>query len=282
MKEGVWVELNWLQSLLYGAVSGFAEFLPIDPVAHKKLLLLLMGAEKSPFLDLTVHLACLLALVLSCWPQLSKLQRERRIAAVPARRRKRQPDMRALKDLRFLKTALLPLLFGFVLINWMSPVEEKLWLTAVCLVFNGVLLYLPPYFPSGNKDSQTVSGLDGLLVGLGGVFGVVPGVSRITGLTTVGQLRGCGRSYILDMGLLLSIPALAVICFLDIVSMFAAGAALSGALVLSCLLAAAAAFAASYFGIVFIRFLAVKVGFSGFAYYSWGAALFAFILYLTI
>ena len=187
-----------------------------------------------------------------------------------------------LKDLRFLKTALIPLLFGFVLMNWTGRVEEKLWLTAVFLVINGVLLYLPPYFPSGNKDSQTVSGLDGLFFGLGGILGVIPGISRITGLTTVGQLRGCGRSYILDMGLLLSIHALAVLCFLDIASMFATGAALSGALVFSCLLAAAAAFAASYFGIIFIRFLAVKVGFSGFAYYSWGAALFAFILYLTI
>ena len=276
------MELNWLQSLLYGAISGFGEFLPIDPVSHRKLLLLLMGAEKSPLLEFSVHLACLLSLLLSCWPQLSKLQRERRMAAVPARRRRRQPDLRVLKDLRFLKTALIPLLFGFVLMNWTGRVEEKLWLTAVFLVINGVLLYLPPYFPSGNKDSQTVSGLDGLFFGLGGILGVIPGISRITGLTTVGQLRGCGRSYILDMGLLLSIPALAVLCFLDIASMFATGAALSGALVLSCLLAAAAAFAASYFGIIFIRFLAVKVGFSGFAYYSWGAALFAFILYLTI
>jgi hypothetical protein len=47
-------------------------------------------------------------------------------------------------------------------------------------------------------------------------------------------------------------------------------------------LASLTAFVGSYLGITFIRFLAVKVGFSGFAYYSWGAALFAFILYLTI
>ena len=52
------MELNWLQSLLYGAISGFGEFLPIDPVSHRKLLLLLMGAEKSPLLEFTVHLAC--------------------------------------------------------------------------------------------------------------------------------------------------------------------------------------------------------------------------------
>ena len=281
MKEGIWVELNWLQSLLYGAVSGFSEFLPIDAGSHRKLLLLMMGAEKSPILEFTVHLACLLSLVLSCWPQLFKLQRERRLAMVPTRHRKRQPDLRALKDMRFLRTALIPLLAGFFLVSQLQGIQ-KLWHIAALLVVNGVLLYIPPYFPSGNKDSQTVSGLDGLLVGMGGVLGVVPGISRITGLTTVGLLRGCDRSYILDMGLLLSIPALAIVCIFDIVSIFTVGAALSGGMLLSCALALTAAFAAAYFGIMFIRFLAVKVGFSGFAYYSWGAALFAFILFLTI
>ncbi len=276
------MELNWLQSLLYGAVSGFAEFLPISAEAHRRLLLLLMGSARNPLLELMVHLGSLFALALSCWPQLSKLQRERRIAGVPARHRRRQPDGRALKDLRLLRTAVFPLLIGLLLRLWTQAWGEKLWLMAIFLGINGVLLYLQPYIPSGNKDSQTVSGLDGLCLGLGSVLGVVPGISRITGMTTAGQLRGGGRSYILDMGLLLSIPALTVLCLFDIVGLFAAGAALSGLLILSCLLAAAAAFVGAYFGIVFIRFLAVKVGFSGFAFYSWGMALFAFILYLMI
>lgn len=275
----VW-EMNWLQSLLYGLVSGFAEFLPISAEAHRSLLYLMMGMESSPFLELIVHVASLLALILSCWPQLSKLQRERRIAAMPARRRKRQPDAGSLHDMRLLRTALVPVLAAFVAYPTLHQVSGNLWLTALLLLVNGVILYLPPYFPGGNRDSQSVSALDGILVGLGGALAVIPGISRITGITAVGQLRRCDRRYILDIGLILCIPALIVLIVFDFIALFTAGGAAVG--FLTCLLALLTAFAGGYLGITFIRFLAVKVGFSGFAYYSWGAALFAFILYLTI
>lgn len=274
--------MNWLQSLLYGVISGFAEFLPISAEAHRGSLRFLMGVPENPLLELSVHLGALLALLLSCWPQLSKLQRERRIAAMPPRRRKRQPDQGSLKDLRFLKTAAMPMLVGFILLLWTNGVVDQLWLTALFFAVNGVLLYLPPYFIGGNKDAQSVSGLDAVLVGLSAVFGVIPGISRLTGITTAGLLRRCDRRYILDIGLLLSIPALMVLVLLDVIGLFTVGTAASGGLVVSCLLSALTAFLSAYMGITFIRFLSVKAGFSGFAYYSWGAALFTFILYLTI
>ncbi len=272
--------MNWLQGLVYGIVTGLTEFLPVSAAGHQRLLLLLTGGESSPLVDLLARLGGLAALVLSCWPQLSRLRRERRVAALPARRRRRQPDIRALQDMRFLKTALVPLLLGFALYPWTMG-ADGLWLTALLLAVNGILLYLPPYFPSGNKNSRSVSGLDAAICGLSGVLGVLPGMSRLTGIVTAGQLRGCSRDYILDMGLMLSIPALAAVCIFDFVALITAGA-VTGALVLAGFLALLTAFAGAYFGIQFLRFLAVRVGFSGFAYYSWGAALFTFILYLMV
>jgi hypothetical protein len=48
------------------------------------------------------------------------------------------------------------------------------------------------------------------------------------------------------------------------------------------ILAAAAAFGGGYFGVVILRYLTVQIGYIGFAYYSWGAAMFSFILYLIV
>ena len=81
--------------------------------------------------------------------------------------------------------------------------------------------------------------------------------------------------------LLMSIPAVALRCLFDIITMFSLGLGIASFLgFLGCLLAAIGAFCGAYLAISIMRYLTVRAGFSGFAYYSWGAALFAFILYL--
>ncbi|MBE6975751.1 MAG: undecaprenyl-diphosphate phosphatase [Ruminococcaceae bacterium] len=274
--------MNWLQCLLYGFVSGAAEFLPISAEAHRGLLRIMFGTEASPLLELVIHIAVLAALIIACWPQLARLQRERHLAAIPPKRRRRQPDLDTLKNFRLLKTAAAPMLIAFVFWFLTRKAASSLLIMAVLLTVNGILLYTPAFVPQGNKAAAKVSGLDGFLIGLGGALGVIPGISRVSGITMVGIHRGCDRRYILDVALLLSVPALVVLIVWDIILLILAGAAVSGGLLLGCFLALAAALPTAYLSIIFLRFLAVKVGFSGFAYYNWGAAMFAFILYLTI
>jgi undecaprenyl pyrophosphate phosphatase UppP len=47
-------------------------------------------------------------------------------------------------------------------------------------------------------------------------------------------------------------------------------------------LSAVTAFGGAYLGIMLLRFLAVRRGYSAFAYYCWALALFIFALYLLI
>ena len=274
--------MNWLQSLLYGFFSGAAEFLPVSSEAHRDLLGLLYGVEISPFVDLLIHLGVLAALVLSCIPQLTRLRREQALQAIPVKRRKRQPDPTALSNLRVLRTALVPVLLGFIVWPLTHSLNKSLWISALMLAINGIVLYIAPYVPQGNKDASTVSGLDGLLMGLGAALAMMPGISRIAGFTTAGVLRGCQRRYALDLALLLCIPALIVMIIFDLYLLIASGIALTGAWILSGVLSMLIAAPTAYLCIIFLRFLSVKVGFSGFAYYSWGAAMFILILYLTI
>ena len=53
-------------------------------------------------------------------------------------------------------------------------------------------------------------------------------------------------------------------------------------MVLGYFLAGGLAFVGAYFGILFIRFLTVRSGNMAFAYYNWGVAVFALILYLMV
>lgn len=276
------MELGWLESFIYGLISGIAEFLPISAEAHRAILLKMAGAADEPGMRLAVHFGALAALFFICMPMLSRLNREKRIAAIPQKRRKRQPDMRSLLELRILKTACLPLLVSFLLYPVVHDLHERLWILALLLIGNGLILYLPQFLVGANKDALSMSSLDALLIGLGSGLGAFPGISRLGAATSVGLVRGTDRRYILDVCLVLSIPALVVLIALDCFAIFSAIGGITVFTVIRYFVAGLAAFASAYFGIQILRFLSVRSGFSGFAYYSWGLALFSFILYLAI
>ncbi len=275
---------NIIEMFFFGLVSGLAEILPISASAHQFLLSYVCGFDgHDPVLQLSVHIAVLLALAISCRHRIAHLYRENRIAALKRGRRKRQPDSAAVADWKLMMTALTPIVIGLVLQEIMAFSLESLWVVAVFLILNGIILYIPQYMDSGNRDARNLSRVDGLLMGVLSITGILPGVSRIAAVSIFGQLRKGNRAYILDMALLLSIFWIAGLLLLDLVAIFGSAAASLGMLeALGYLLAAAAAFGGAYSAIILVRYLAVRIGFSGFTYYSWGLGFACFILYLMI
>lgn len=275
--------LQWFQSLIYGLLCGFTEFLPVSSQPHGILLQRLFGvSDLSGLLVLAVHIGALLSLLLLYRPQISRLNRERKIAAVPPRRRKRQPDPMTLLDLKLLRTAAIPILLSFAAYPWVGDQGERLWILGLALMFNGIFLYLPQFMARANKNARHLTGVDSLLIGLGGALAVVPGVSRVGMLYSVAAMRGTDRQYGLQTALLLCIPALIIQLVFDAIVMFSSITGITLLSVVCTITACAASVVSSYFSILFIRFLSVNAGFSGFAYYSWGAAMLALILYLAI
>lgn len=278
------MELNWLESLVFGLVSGLAEFLPVSAQAHRAILLKLFGSgQEDPLLRLLIHLGAFLAVIVASKPQIAQIRRERRLARIPKRRRKRQPDSKILLDLQIVRTVFVPSLLGLVIYAATGSWSGSLLSIAAFLLLNGLVLFLPAHLPAGNKDSRSMSGLDSLLIGLSAALGMIPGISRMGMTTSTAQIRGADKQQALTWSLLLSIPVLLCLMGLDIYGIASIGTeAFGGAVLFRFILSAAAAYCGGYIAIQFMRFLAVKAGFSGFAYYSWGAALFAFILYMTI
>lgn len=276
------MELGWLESLFYGLVSGLTEFLPISSQAHQVLMRKVFGAEGSGTLDLLIHLGALMALLVCCSGQVGKLRREQRLARVPKRRRKRQPDRRILLDGRIVRSALLPLILGFLFYSRVAQWGEKLYLISIFCVLNGLILFIPTLLPNGNKDSRSMSALDGLLIGLGSAVSVIPGISRMGAIHSVATVRGADRQHALNWALLLSIPALLLLMAMDVFAIVGAGlGGLTFPILIRYILAGAASFGGAYIGIFILRFLTVSTGLSAFSYYSWGMALLTFILYLT-
>ncbi len=276
------MEINVLGYIFFGLLMGLSEFLPVSASGNGYLYTLILGMQDhTPLLSLAVHLGCLGALLTGCGKRLLYIYRQLKMAALPTVRRKRQPDTIAVLDGKLLLGAVGPMALCMVICKWLQPRFENLPMVVLLLVISGILVYIPQHHFSGNRQSRTMSRMDSIALGISAGLGILPGMSRLGVTVSVGLLRGGDREYMLNIGLQLSVLSLFVMVVMDLIALLMAGfAGITLAVVLVCLAAAALAFAAGCGAILLVRYLAVKAGFSGFAYLSFGTAMLGFILYL--
>lgn len=278
------MELNWLQSLLFGLVSGLTDILPVSAQAHRMLLLKFFGVKNTTdLLSLLIHLSVFAALYLSSRGQFVKMNRARALARVPKRKRKRPLDTKSMMDWSLVKTMLLPTLLGLLMYRFVQKMQTNLLTIAVFLFLNGVILYIPQFLPSSNKDSRTLSRLEGFAMGCGCAASILPGISTVGTVVSIGSVCGVERVYSLNMAFIIKLFLLAGLMFYDVLGILSGGVgALSFAILVRYLLIALMSFGAAMGGIRLTRRLASEHGFGLFGVYCWGVALFIFILNLVV
>lgn len=278
------MDLSWIESIIYGFVTGLTQILPVSAQAHRALMLKMFGqSTEGGLMALLIHGAVFAAVYVSYSNQIGQMLRENRLARIPRRKRKRQPVMHRVLDYRLMKMAFYVIAAGFFVYPSLQTWRLDLSKIAIFFVINGLTQYIPMFMPTGNKDSRNMTRMDGLWIGLFGAMGIVPGISRTGGMISVATIRGADPSHAVNWAVMLTMPAMAVFMCIDFYSMFALGIGSLGITVLlRYIVAAAAAYAGTYIAVRLVRIFASTTGFSGFAYYSWGAALFSLILYLSI
>lgn len=276
------MNINMIESLIYGLFCGFAEFLPVSSTAHRSILNCLFGVDKEePIMAMFLHIGALLALLISSRSLLHRLQKELEVKRVARRRSRRQPDELAILDMSFVKTACIVMLIGFVFYFRAAAWSTNLPMIAIFLVINGIMIHIPLYLPKGNKDARTMSRLDAVILGIGNALTVVPGFSRIGVSTSLAISRGATPQNAYKWSLLLSIPALALLIVMDMVGVVSAGLGeLDFIFILQCIMCGCAAYIGATGAISLMKAIVHKTGIENFSYYCWGAALFAFILYM--
>ncbi len=276
--------MDWLIYILYGFITGLGELLPVSAGAHDYFLELMTRFDpQQPLLRLFSHIAPLAALLLFNRHRIAHIYREMHIASLPARRRRRQPDVVAVLDGRVVLTVLIPAAIGVLLSGYFRKQVQSLPLVIGLLILSGAAIYAPHFLPGANRDSRHLSRAEALVFGVCAGLSALPGVSRGGVVISAGAVSGCSRNYILDILYLLMIPLLALMALMDLFGVLALGAAgITFAYFMQCMLAGAAAFAGASLAIASMRFLSVNMGYTAFAYYNWGLGIFGFILYLMI
>lgn len=275
--------MNWLQSVLYGFLSGAADILPVSSRAHGILLLKIFGTTvDGNFMLLFLHTAVMLALYVSCRPQLVRIRRALALARIPKRKRRRPLDTKSLMDFRLLRTIAVPILLAYLFFYKLFALGGTMLVVSIFLFLNGLILYIPQFLPTGNKDARSMTRVDGLLIGLGGALSVFPGISAVGAMVSVSSVLGVDREYGLNNALITAILISGCIVINDVLRIATNG--LTGVtvqIVLVCIATGIAAFAGTFLGIRLLRSVQKNGSFSIFAFYCWGMALFTFFLNLV-
>lgn len=276
------MNFSWLESLLLGITTGLTEILPVSTQAHSRILLKFMGRGASAvLLNLMIHLGVLAAIYLSCQPHILKMLRAKNMSRIPKRKRKRPLDTRSMMDLSLWQTMLLPVILVLLFWRKLEGVSSNMIIMATLLFLNGLILYIPQFLPSSNKDCRSLSRVEGLLMGLGGSLFAIPGLSGMGAALSVASVTGVDRKYGLNMILLMQMGVMAGKVIYDVLDLISTG--LDGLSVMTLViyvLSAAVSFLGAFLAVKILRYLAENKGFASFAYYSWGLALFTFVLSL--
>ena len=278
------MELNWLQSILFGLVSGAADIIPVSGQAHRLLLLKFFGVNQLPnLLALLLHLSVAAALYLSSQGQFVRMNRARALARIPKKKRKRPLDTRSMMDWSLIKTMLVPTVIGLLLNSRVRGWSVNMFLIAGMLFANGLILYIPQFLPTSNRDSRTLTRLEGVLMGLGAGASVLPGISTVGIMVSIASVCGIERLYGLNMTFIVKLFFLIGLMVYDVLAIITDGlGGLTVMLLIQYIFTAALSFGAAMLGIRTLRKLAPEHGFHTFGVYCWGLALFTFILNLVV
>ena len=279
MKGDRYTLMNWFEGFLYGLLSGLTEIMPVSSQAHQHILLRLFGMQKiDPIANLIVHLAVLLALYIGCRGMIYKLRREQKSLQ---RGRRHPADVRSSYDLKLIRTAIIPLILIMLCLIFTRHWQNNSLMIGLFAILNGLVIFLCERFPQGNKDSRYVSVLDAIVFGIMSSLAILPGISRIAVSMSYTTARGVDKTQSMNWAMILSIPAICVLCVFDIIGI-AGGVVVAGgfSVIAGYILSAIGAFIGAYLCIFFLRTLVSRMNTAAFAYYSWGIALLIFVLFL--
>ena len=219
-------------AVFWGLIQGLTEFLPVSSSGHLVLVPELFGRE-GPDLATSalLHLGTLSALLVYFRRELLTMVR-------------RTDEGRRL--LGFVVVGTIPaVIVGFTLRDMFDRMNERPVGVAVAMIVAGVGMVATRWLPVGSRTQSDVGMRDGLVIGLGQAFALIPGISRSGATIGTGMARRFEHREAATLAFILGIPAMAgagLLSFIDLAD--AGGADITGSLLVGMGVAALVGYAA--------------------------------------
>lgn len=272
-----------LHRLIYGLISGLTEFLPVGSQPHQNIYSYLTNFQiNDPWLKVCVLFGSFVALLLCLMKEYRQICSDKKLYRKSLRRRHGAPVPMGVSTANLYKLAMIPMLIAALFYGVAQNIGVSFPALIVLLLINGVIIVLPRFLPAGDKDGRTMTKWDGLLIGLGGALGVIPGLSRIGCGCALGEAKGGKPSYVITVLLFAAVVPMFLILLFSFFGAITVVEAIAMPLLLADFGAAVLSFAGAYAGIRFVRWFVDKLGLYRFSFYSWVFCLVVFILYMFV
>lgn len=196
--------MTFLHAFLLGILQGLTEFIPVSSTAHLLIAQNLFGipANGATFSFLViVQLGTLVSLFMFYWKELISIAR----ALINFRRPSPERDLGI-----YIVVATIPaLLAGYLLKDAVETLFEAPLLQASIRLFSAaVLLTLAEWLTRKNRQLDSMTWLDALIVGVFQIISLFPGASRSGTTISGGMLRGFDRPSAARFAFLMSVPVM--------------------------------------------------------------------------
>lgn len=194
-----------IEAFILGIVQGITEFLPISSTAHLLVFTKVLGWKllgQKYFVD-AIQFGSVLAVLIYFWTDLRLLTR----GAWEAFRQKDWQRDEWKITIGILVGTLPALVVGYI---FRDAIPEAAGVIAIASIVMALLLGLAEKIGTRKRGFDELQIQDGLLVGLGQMLALVPGVSRSGSTLTTGLFLGLQRDTAARFSFLLGLPTLAI------------------------------------------------------------------------
>lgn len=194
------------QAIIFGAVQGLCEFLPISSSGHLIILPWLFNwNDPGLSFDVSLHLGTLVAVALFFWHDWIEIISK--AFNLSKRRVKISPFNYPNNTLWLIFIASVPgIIVGFLLEKQAETFFRSPLLVATTLSSMGALLYLLDKTGKKNKHFKEISSKNALLIGISQAIAIIPGISRSGATISTALALGFDRTSAARFSFLISAP----------------------------------------------------------------------------
>lgn len=195
-----------IKAIVFGAVQGLTEFIPISSTAHLRVVPALLGwKDEGAAFSAVIQMGTLIATLIYFRNDIVNLTKGF-ISAVKNNNFRSNPEARIFM---LIMVGTIPIaVCGLLFKGFIEGDARGLYVISSSLILLAIVLFIAEKVGTREKEFHEITVKDGIIIGLAQALALIPGSSRSGVTITAGLFRGLKRDVTARYSFLLSIPAI--------------------------------------------------------------------------